>query len=58
MLSSLQAKRINSTVFLMQMCKNKVELAEEDLIIFDDNKGIILSNLHKNLCCGCWARQL
>ena len=23
------------------------------LMIFDDNSKIILSNLHKNLCCGC-----
>ena len=23
------------------------------LMIFDDNGKIILSNLHKNLCCGC-----
>ena len=22
-------------------------------MIFDDNSKIILSNLHKNLCCGC-----
>ena len=28
--------------------------AEEEIrCIFDDNLGIILPNLHKNLCCGC-----
>ena len=27
-------------------------------MIFDDNSKIILSNLHKNLCCGCSLESL
>ena len=30
-----------------------IEAAEEIRCVFDDNSKIILSNLHKNLCCGC-----
>ena len=35
------------------LCLTQKKIQGSYLMIFDDNSKIILSNLHKNLCCGC-----